>query len=296
MNLSFVIVGGGKVGTALGKQLTAAGYHPLGVTGRTMASANKAAEIIGAETATTVPWEITPTADIVFITTPDGTIASVCDDIREHGGFAPGAAVLHCSGSLPSTILNVSGTQDVAIGSLHPLQSFAAADPAGNPFKGIVVAIEGEDRAVRLAREIGEAFGSICFTIHTEAKMLYHAAAVVASNYLVTLLDVALKFLETAGIGRQDGFLLLAPLIKGTLSNIETVGIPDALTGPIARGDTETVQDHLKAISADLPDLETLYRQLGRHTVKIAEDKGTLSGDNAAELRRILNMTTSSPE
>lgn len=288
MKLSFVIIGGGKVGTALGSQLAAVGYRPLGVTGRTLESARKAGAVIGTETAVVNPWEITPGADILFITTPDGAIASVCDDIRAHGGFSPGTTVLHCSGSLPSTILNVGGAGDVSVGSLHPLQSFAAVDPASNPFKGIVAAIEGQGRAVRVAREMGEALGATCFTIRTEAKTLYHAAAVVASNYLVTLVDVALKFLETAGIGRQDGFQLLAPLINGTLANIQNVGIPDALTGPIARGDIETVRDHLQAINAALPDLEALYRQLGQHTVKIAENKGTLSGDGATALRQVL--------
>lgn len=288
MKLSFVIVGGGKVGTSLGRQLTAVGYRPFGVTARTLESARKAATIVGTEKVAIDPWEITTGVDVVFITTPDGAIASVCDDIQAHGGFSPGTTVLHCSGSLPSTILNVGNTEDVAVGSLHPLQSFAAVDPAVNPFKGIVAAIEGQDRAVLVAREAGEALGATCFPIRTEAKTLYHAAAVVASNYLVTLVDVALKFLETAGIGRQDGFQLLSPLINGTLTNIEHVGIPDALTGPIARGDTETVNDHLQAIHKDLPNLEAVYRQLGRCTINIAKDKGTLSENDAAVLRQIL--------
>jgi predicted short-subunit dehydrogenase-like oxidoreductase (DUF2520 family) len=291
MKPSFVIIGGGKVGTSLGRQLARAGYRPLGVTCQTPASAARAAEMIGAEMASTIPWEITPAADIVFISTPDGVIASVCDAIREHDGFSAGSMVLHCSGALPSTILNIDTESDVAVGSIHPLQSFAAVDPKVNPFQGIIAAIEGDEKAVRQAREVGEALGATCFLIKTEAKTLYHASAVVASNYLVALVDISLRLLESAGIKRGDGFQVLSPLINGTLTNIGTIGIPDALTGPIARGDTETVATHVQAIYEDAPEIGALYSQLGLLTIGIARDKGTLSAADADAFKQFLSTT-----
>ncbi len=290
MKPSFIIVGGGKVGTALGRQLALNGYRPLGVASRRLESARKAAKIIGTEAVTAVPWEITPGVDLIFITTPDGMIAPVCDEIRKNQGFSAGSTVLHCSGALPSTILNVGEQSGVFTGSIHPLQSFAAVDPSGNPFSGIMAAVEGDAQAVRVAREVGETLGAVCFLIKTEAKTQYHAAAVVASNYLVTLMNIALRLLAAAGIEQGEAFAVLSPLIQGTLTNIQTVGVPEALTGPIARGDSETVARHVRAVGRDNRELGALYRQLGLATIPLAREKGTLSAEKEAALRKILHI------
>jgi len=288
MDTSVAIIGGGKVGTAMGKQLAAAGYRMVGVCCRTETSARRAASVINAEKIAVIPWEITPLAQIVFITTPDGDIARVYGAIMEHDGFAPGTTVLHCSGALPSTVLTAPGDSHIHKGSLHPLQSFAAADLPGNPFQGIIAAIEGDERALAVARQVGESMGATCFTIKTEAKVLYHAAAAVASNYLVTIIDIAFSFLESAGINRKDAVTILFPLIQGTLSNIRDIGIPQALTGPIARGDLETIKRHLEQIGTHHPDLSPVYGRLGLQTIRLAQGKGSLSPSLAEELRRLL--------
>ncbi|MDY6905901.1 MAG: Rossmann-like and DUF2520 domain-containing protein [Thermodesulfobacteriota bacterium] len=288
MSLSFVIVGPGKLGTALGIQLSAtSGYTPLGIAGRTLPSAQAAADQIGAGSATAVPWEVTRNADIVFITTPDGTIADVSENISRHEGFKDGAVVLHCSGSLPSTILNVNNAT-IAKGSMHPLQSFAGGDSGTNPFAGINMAIEGDPQARDIARQIGSMLGANVFSIKTPAKALYHAAAVVASNYLVTLMDTAFSLLETAGIDRARAGDILRPLVQGTMTNIDTVGIPDALTGPIARGDTTTVADHLREIAVQRKELLNIYSILGCRTIPIAAAKNTINDEQAEALTRML--------
>ena len=124
--------------------------------------------------------------------------------------------------------------------------------------------------------------------IQTRAKMLYHAAAVVASNYLVTLMDLAFGLVEPAGIARSEALKAMAPLIHGTLANIEKVGIPEALTGPIARGDSQIVARHLEQIQDRAPGLLELYKTLGRHTVPIALAKKSLSTQAALELEKLL--------
>jgi len=284
---SFAIVGGGKVGIALARQLLAAGHSCTGVACRSAASAKKAAERIGIARATDLPWEITADAKIVFITTPDGAIAGACRTINEKNGFSPETVVLHCSGALPSTVLTVPQNMNIARGSFHPLQSFATSDLAGNPFDGIIAAVEGDPAAVTTARAVGQALGATCFAIRTEGKTLYHAAAVVASNYLVTLLDTAFTMLEAAGIDRDDTLTILQPLIQGTLANIAQTGIPEALTGPVARGDVTTVTDHLAQIHDQTGRLLPLYQMLGQFTVPLALAKGTLS-ETAA--RKILGL------
>ena len=296
MKPSFAIVGGGRVGTALGLHLARAGYPCVGVACTTRASAQKAAALIGEGVASDTPWEITPTANIVFITTPDSTISHVCEQIDTHKGFAPEAVVLHCSGALPSTILTVTSGKKAATGSLHPLQSIAGNDPDRNPFAGIVMAVEGTPRAVDTATTIGADLGATCFTIHTEAKMLYHAGAVVASNYLVTLCDAVFVLLEESGIDRNHAFDIIWPLLSGTLENIKTVGIPQALTGPVARGDAPIIKAHLQEIKTRKPDLLPVYRVMGLHTITVALAKGTITEAQAKKLRNVFDEKGGSGE
>ncbi|MFZ5563213.1 MAG: Rossmann-like and DUF2520 domain-containing protein, partial [Thermodesulfobacteriota bacterium] len=288
MKPSFAVVGGGRVGTALGSHLVRAGYQCIGVACATPASAQKAADIIGTGVASAVPWEITPGADIVLITTPDTTIAKVCEQIDTHNGFAPGGVVLHCSGALPSTILKISRTPDVSTGSMHPLQSIAGNDPSVNPFKGIVMAVEGGPEALAAGKTMAADLGATPFIIRTDAKMLYHAAAVVASNYLVALCDAAFSLLEASGIDRNHAFETLGPLIFGTLENIRTVGIPHALTGPVARGDEGIINAHIQEIKNRKPDLLPVYRAMGLHTINVARAKGTITETQAEALKKIL--------
>jgi predicted short-subunit dehydrogenase-like oxidoreductase (DUF2520 family) len=287
---SFAIMGCGKLGTAMGKHLLSAGYPLAGITSKSPSSVEETARIMGTDKYGKPPWEITKTADVVFITTPDGIISEACKTLVENKGFKKGAVVLHCSGAHPSTILSFAEPSGVLIGSMHPLQSFASKKLSGNPFNGIIISVEGADKAVTAATKMATDLGATCITIRTEAKTMYHASAVVASNYLVTLFDLAIKFMETAGIPGKEAFNVLKPLVDGTLSNIEKAGIPQALTGPIARGDIETVQGHIDAIIAWKPELITLYKILGRHTVDIAEAKGGLTEDTINGLNKLLNI------
>ena len=288
MSCSFSIVGCGKVGKALGKFLAAAGYDAVGTASKSRSSAKEAADLLNTGRYSDIPWEITPSADVVLITTPDGVIADTCHLIAENKGFKPGCVVLHCSGVLPSTILSSAARCGAVTGSMHPLQSFAADDFTRNPFDGIIIAVEGEPKALTIAAGMAAALGATPLTIQTAAKTLYHAAAVVASNYLVTLLDLAFTLLAEAGISGPTAFNALQPLIHGTLTNIKTIGIPQALTGPIARGDVETIKRHLVEIGSKTPQLIELFKILSFHTIDIAVAKGTLAEADAAALRSLL--------
>jgi len=288
MKPSFAIVGCGKVGTVLGKFLAAAGYRPAGLASKSLSSAEKAAQIIGTDYFNQIPWEITKKADVVFITTPDNAIADTCNSIAENAGFGKDAVVLHCSGVLPSTILSSAKRCGASVGSMHPLQSFASAEIKQNPFQDIIISVEGDAAAVNAAGKIATDLGATCLTIQTEAKTLYHASAAVASNYLVTLLDLALRLIEVSGISGPDAVNVLKPLIEGTLANVERVGVIKALTGPIVRGDVETVEKHIQEIGSKKPELLSLYKTLGFHTIDIASAGGTLSEEVTQKLKNIL--------
>jgi predicted short-subunit dehydrogenase-like oxidoreductase (DUF2520 family) len=153
--------------------------------------------------------------------------------------------------------------------------------------------VEADPDALAAARELVEAMGGIelvmpRWTAGRESAALYHAGAVAVSNFFVALVDLGLRFYEALGAERKDALKAVLPLIRGTLANIESAGIPDALTGPIMRGDVQTVRGHLEAIRARTPELADLYRELARHTVTVARDKSSLGPEAAAEMLELL--------
>ncbi len=288
MKPSFSVIGCGRVGTALAGQLVPAGYRPAGFFSRSRSSAQAAARIAGdAALVFDEPWDAAKAADIVFLTPPDQAIAETCRLIADGQGFGQEMVVLHCSGALSSAVLQAARDQGAAVGSMHPLQSFAAATE-GNPFRGIKAAIEGDAAAVACARQLAGDLGADPISIRTEGKTLYHAAAVVASNYLVTVMRLSFQLLAEAGVPESEAYGVLSPLIGGTLNNIEQVGIPEALTGPIARGDVETVADHLSAIRQFSGEAADLYSRLGLATIEMARARGSLGEAAAGKLRELL--------
>lgn len=292
MKPSYAIIGCGRVGSALARHLSAAGYQPAAFSSRTWDSALQTAKAAGGEVLVyESPWEASARAAVVFITTPDHSIAPVCQTIADNKGFQENAVVLHCSGALSSDMLSAAKRCGAVIGSMHPLQSFAAMTEA-NPFAGIKIAIEGDTAAVERASGMAADLGADPLSIRTEGKTLYHAAAVVASNYLVTLMRLSFQLLQASGVPQSEAYGVLKPLISGTLSNIEGVGIPDALTGPIARGDVDTVSEHLSAIRRLSETAADLYIRLGQATIEIGTAKGSLSKDAADRLNRLFNPSS----
>jgi len=283
---SFAIVGPGKVGSALAKLLCRAGYRFIGAAGRRPDSARRACEFAGCGRPTTRAAEVTREAELVFITTPDDAIATVCLELAQQRALRPGAVLAHCSGALASEVLAPARGLGASVGSMHPLQSFATAEQAVQLMPGSFCCIEGDEPARGVLHEAALALGARAMSIPTEGKALYHAAAVVSCNYLVALQNAALKLAQAAGLRRAQALEALLPLIRGTVNNMERLGIPECLTGPIARGDVETVRRHLRAIESQAPSLLPLYRTLGLETVEVALAKGSLTTGAAEALRR----------
>ena len=285
---TIAIVGCGTVGSAIGKLLRDVGYRISGVATSNLETAQRAAEVTGAESYSDSPSEIALGAEVVFITTPDDLIQSICREIADQRSFQQDAVVVHCSGALASEILASARKCGAKVATLHPLQSFASVDQAVSLVPGSFCTIEGDENALGMVRQIVQDLGGIVLEITAEKKTLYHAAAVAASNYLVTLIYLALELDKAAGLPGDTSFNALLPLIKGTLNNIGKKGIPNALTGPIARGDVATVSAHLRAIERHAPELLSLYQCLGRYTVDLAEAKKTISKEAAQKLIALL--------
>ncbi len=287
---SVVILGAGRTGQTLGYLLQHSGkYQIAALCNRTRLAGQQAAKFIGGKIAVEPNLiQAAGLGKIIFITTPDDVIKNLCCAIACRKGFRKSALVIHCSGNFSSRILSsaqrLCGCQ---IASLHPLQSFARPAEAVSNSRGIYCAYEGTDRALPKVRRLIKDLGGIPMQIRAENKSLYHAAGVIASNYLVTLLATARDFLMASGFDKPTALLALMPLVKGTIKNIDQLGIPAALTGPIARGDVSTIRNHLTAIRQQLKPYLPFYQTLGRHTITVAQNKGNLSRNQIQALRRL---------
>ncbi len=290
---SVAIIGAGRVGSSVGFLLKRAGYRITGIAARTDASASAAAAFIGEGQATSDVVRAARGADIVFLTTPDGSIGPVCETIAAAGVFAPGCLVVHMSGAHSLDLLDAARRAKADRSVLHPLQSLASREQGVRTLPGSYFRIEADPAAEAAARSIVKALGGLELALPRwqpgrESAALYHAGAVAVSNYFVALVDYGLKFYEALGANRGEALQAVLPLIRGTLHNIETLGIPDALTGPIMRGDVRTVREHLDAMQHREPQLLALYKELGRRTVALARERKTLSPDAAQQLLDLL--------
>ncbi len=283
------IVGAGVVGTALAVLLREKGYKIAGIASRREESLQKANSLLGGDVQTsTTPSQITPEADIVFITTSDGAIQDVCDAIARDGGFRSGQIVVHTSGALPSTILASAQQKGALIASVHPLQSFADVKQAVKILPASIFNLEGDVDAIAVLKALVEQLGGKPITIQTVNKPLYHAAAVLACNFFVTLVYLSYQLFEAIELTQEVAAEALLPLIKGTVNNIEHLGPVKALTGPIARGDVGVIKGHLEALKMVDPRYKEIYRAISRLTVEIGIKKGTLRMENAEQIMALL--------
>lgn len=293
MNKTVAIIGAGRVGGAIGRLLAKSGYTVTAVAARNRATADRARAFIGSGEPLTDAVKAAASADIIFITTPDGTIKSICEAIAAGGGFRSGKLVVHVSGAQTRDLLRAAKAAGAYCAVLHPLQSVPNMELGVTNIPGSYFRIEADPEAVALALDLVKAMGGIelempKWTAGRESAALYHAGAVAVSNFFVALVDLGLRFYEALGAERKDALKAVLPLIRGTLANIESAGIPDALTGPIMRGDVQTVRGHLEAMAGRMPELLPLYRALARHTLTVAQDKGSLGPEAAAEMRELL--------
>jgi predicted short-subunit dehydrogenase-like oxidoreductase (DUF2520 family) len=197
--------------------------------------------------------------------------------------------VVHTSGAHDSTILESAARSGALTASFHPLQTFADRDQARANLPASVFAVEAEGWLKDLLLEMVRALKGTPIELSADEKALYHASAVLISNYTVTLAKMATDLWLRFGWDRPAALRALLPLLKGSVNNLEALGVPMALTGPVARGDIETVERNLVALRATAPELAPAYRELALQTIPVALAKGGLSDSAAGALKRILD-------
>ena len=266
------IIGTGRLGTTLAVALSAKGYSIRSLVARRAQSARKAASHLDADVQVLAAKQLLSLidADLFLITVPDDQISRVASELSEIDATRKVTA-LHTSGALSSDVLAPLREKGWHTGSIHPLMSVSAVHDAS--LQGAFWSVEGDRSALRLGKEIVRDLGGKSFSIRSEDKALYHAAAVMVSGNVVALFDVALEMLGECGLDRKTARAILSPLIASTVRSLETKTPEESLTGTFSRGDVETVKRHLASLkNKELAEALDLYRLLGQRSLKLTKE------------------------
>ena len=282
---SIAIIGAGKVGSTLAGALHTTGYPITAVWSRTPAHA---AELAARAGATVVPLEQTPEqAALTLIAVSDDSLAELVEWLAGAGAWRRGQMVVHCSGVLPAAVLAPAAGHGALTGGFHPLAAIAGR--ARDLPRGIAFAVEAEEPLRGTLRRMAHDLGGHPFDLDPDGRALYHAAAVLASNYTVVLAALAADLLTRAGAEGDAALQAILPLLHSTLANLQNAGLPEALTGPLVRGDAGTVARHLAALDATAPWIAQVYRTLGTAALPLVEARGTLDVATRRELEDMLD-------
>jgi predicted short-subunit dehydrogenase-like oxidoreductase (DUF2520 family) len=293
MNSPIGIAGAGRIGQALGRLLHDRGEPVATVAGRDLHRTAAAAAFIGAQPV--AYSELPQRCARILIAVPDDALDSVVKILAEsmqHG------AALHTCGTRGPEALAPLEARGVSCAAMHPLQTVTTPERGLTALPGAAFAITGSGAALAWALQIVALLQGEALRISPEHRPLYHAAAVMASNYLMAPIDAAVILMREAGIEQEQALRVLAPLIRASIGNALTMGPVQALTGPVERGDIGTVAAHLRAlseVSASVPEsvaesVNVLYRAAGLHAIGMARRK--TPGPDRQEMERLLRKET----
>jgi len=285
------VIGVGKVGSALVFELYEAGFKNIylvdKVLKRVRSTANKLNHIKYSDR---LNKEFIVESGIVIISVQDNEISNVVKRISRLNVNLKDKIFLHTSGALNSEVFKILKISKTHAGSFHPIQTFSKRRSfRSNVFKGIYFGIEGGVKAKKLQKEFCTKFESFFIEIPKEKKLIYHAACVIASNFLVTYINILDDIIKNIGYKEKETYKIFEPIIIETLLNISRYGNVKSLTGPFERNDVKTIKGHLKMMQEEHPLSVPFYVSLARETVRVALEKKSIGKRDASELNRILD-------
>jgi predicted short-subunit dehydrogenase-like oxidoreductase (DUF2520 family) len=281
------IIGAGKLGTNLGYALMRKGHRIAAISDKNLSSAQESQQIIGQGIFTDDNRLAALNGHWIILTVPDDTIEAVTEELVDSHIEWQDRFVFHCSGLHSTKSLKSLETKGALVASLHPVQSFSQKKTYPKAFADIFFGLEGKGEALDLAIEITHQLGGKYFILEAQNKPLYHTACSMTSNFLATLLDTATALLEQAGLAKSMANHVLLPLVQGTLQNVKNFDAGKALTGPIVRGDTESIKEHLEALDK-LPEIRDLYLKIAHRSLQIVKREKKLSGEKFKALEALL--------
>jgi len=268
---TIAIIGPGRAGSALGRALHAAGYTIAAIGGRNPENVRNLAEELGAR-ACQSPATTIDVADLTILAVPDDVILPLATDMVESLCSAAGRAAVHLSGAQDRAALRPLAQASLRTGVFHPLQTFRRGPQAVGNVAGTYFGIDADaplrDQLVRLAHDLR----GHPFDLAGVDRALYHAAAVFAANYPITLLAEAITLATAAGLDGETAGPGMTALLAGAVNNLRDLAPADAITGPASRGDEGTIARHLDALRRD-PELQRLYQLLADRTKQLNPNK-----------------------
>jgi len=280
------IIGAGRLGASLGYALARKGFEIKGLSCRGLTSARESAKLIGRGKPTASSLKAAAGAEILFLCVPDDSIAQTATLLAASSLQWQGRTVFHSSGLLPARVLAPLKKKGAFTASFHPIQTFARKEARLDLFKGIGYGLEGDTEALMAAGMIIRRLGGYALFLTKADKPLYHAACVLCSGGMATLLGSAFALLESRGLGEKEAERVLMPLAQRTLQNVKEIGARPAVTGPFIRGDVKTILEHLRALPEKGRWID-IYSALGLRSLETAGKKD-LSPKTIRTLRKIL--------
>ena len=229
------------------------------------------------------PTALLEASDVTFLAVPDREITSAAAELARLAPVGGGRLVVHLSGSAGPELLQPLAERGYVIGAIHPLQVLSGwRIPPGTSF-----AIEADAAVLPLLSRLVADLNGVEISLPAGARVPYHAAAVLAANLGMAMLAEAVDLMAAAGVDRRQALDGLSGLVRGGLEASLEAGLPEALTGPIVRGDVDTVRRHLDAIALDR-DLVAAYKATSRLALRQARSLGRPSAAAAAAIARVL--------
>lgn len=290
--MNIAIVGAGKVGSVLGRILVQNGDKIVCVVSRTNKSARTAGKFLKCANVSTSLKAIPPKTDLVFITTPHGAIEDVATNLAKHSTLNfKKLSVCHASGMLTAAALEPLAKKGATVFSFHPVQTFPRDfEPVQilPSAKGIYYGVDGSASAVRRAEDLASRLRGKIIVINPECRALYHAACVVASNHVTTMLWILEQMFAALKPKEKKFFPVFEPIIKAALENAARTSPAKSLSGPIARGGIETVAQHFEALQRFAPNLVPYFGSMSAETTRLAEAKGSINREQALALYNLI--------
>jgi len=278
------VIGAGRVGTALGVALSRAGWPVVAVASRDPGRRARFTRLVANARSFSEAPAVLDEVDVALLTVPDDAVTEVATALRPYGG----QALVHTSGLLPASVLAPGLAAGALAGAFHPLVAFADLERAVTALVGATVAVDAEPPLLGVLGEMAEAVGAQPVRIGGGGRAAYHAAAMLAAGGFIALLDAIAQVGRGAGLDEAGALAIYAPLIRQSLENAESLGIAAALTGPMVRGDEQTIRAHLEALRRLAPGSLDLYRAAAAREIDIAAARGALDSAAADRLRAIL--------
>jgi predicted short-subunit dehydrogenase-like oxidoreductase (DUF2520 family) len=225
-----------------------------------------------------------PGTTAAFLSVPDEGLEAMAVALASQGEAPGGCPAFHLSGALGTDPLAPLHGRGYSVGAIHPLQSLADPVLGADQLRGTFFSVSGDREAVATAKRLLHPLAGGVISVPVAKRPLYHAAAVFASNYLAGLIAAAGRLMAQAGVSEDEALDAILPLARGSLENLHRLGPVRALTGPVSRGDTETVRLHLRTLE---PRERGLYASLGLEILRLAQEGG-LGEDVVEELEDLL--------